>query len=127
MDFWRQQRVLVTGGGGFFGSHVVEQIKKRRPAALSVPRHKEYDLRRLDRIEALLKKEKPDLILNLAAVCGGIGANRAQPGRFFYDNIVMGVQLMDAARRFNIKKFLQVGTVCSYPKFTPVPFKENDL
>jgi len=127
MIFWRKQRVLVTGGGGFFGSHVLEQLGKLKPKAVFAPRRKEYDLLRLERVEALLNKSKPDLILNLAAVCGGIGANRAEPGRFFYENIMMGAQLMDAARRYGVKKFLQVGTVCSYPKYCPIPFKEENF
>ncbi|MFA6315886.1 MAG: GDP-L-fucose synthase [Elusimicrobiota bacterium] len=127
MGFWTERRVLVTGGDGFLGSHVVAQVKRLKPRGLAVPQEKEWDLRRLDRIDALLKKERPDLIIHLAAICGGIGANRAEPGRFFYDNIIMGVQLMDAARRMKVGKFLQVGTVCAYPKFTRVPFREKDL
>lgn len=117
----------MTGGGGFFGAHVVALLRGLKPRALAAPRSYEYDLRRLGPIEALLRQEKPDLIINLAGVCGGIGANRADPGRFFFDNIMMGVQLMDAARRFGVAKFVQVGTVCSYPKFAPIPFRERDL
>ncbi|MBI4677565.1 MAG: GDP-L-fucose synthase [Elusimicrobia bacterium] len=127
MGFWSERRVLVTGADGFLGSHVVGLLRRLRPKALALPHKDAWDLRRLERVEALLKHERPDLIIHLAAVCGGIGANRAEPGRFFYDNIIMGVQLMDAARRMKVGKFLQVGTVCSYPKFTPIPFKEDDL
>ncbi len=127
MSFWKEQRVLVPGGGGFFGAHLVEKLKKLKPKSLCVPRSKDCDLRRMEVIEALLSKEKPTMIINLAALCGGIGANRAQPGRFFYDNLIMGAQLIEAARRANVRKFVQLGTVCSYPKFTPIPFQEKDL
>lgn len=127
MGFWKEQRVLVPGGGGFFGSHLVEKLKKLNPKSICAPRSKDFDLRRMGIIEALLKQEKPTLLINLAAICGGIGANRAQPGRFFYDNMIIGAQLMEAARRANVRKFVQLGTVCSYPKFTPIPFQEKDL
>ena len=127
MNFWNGRKVLVTGGAGFLGSHVVDKLKALRPKSLAVPRHARYDLMRLDRIEALLKREKPDLLIHIAAVCGGIGANQAEPGRFFFENIIMGAQLMDAARRFGVGKFVQLGTVCAYPKFCPIPFKEEDL
>lgn len=124
-DFWRRQRVLVTGGGGFLGGHVVDAVKKLGPQALAAPRRAQYDLARLERVESLMKEHRPSLIINLAAVCGGIGANQAEPGRFFYDNIIMGAQLMDAARRFKVGKYVQIGTVCSYPKLGPVPFQEE--
>lgn len=126
-NFWSARKVLVPGGSGFLGSHVVDRLKTLGAAAVFVPRSADWDLRRLESVERLLKKEKPDLVINLAAVCGGIGANQAEPGRFFFDNIVMGAQLMDAAYRLGVKKFVQVGTVCSYPKFAPIPFKEDDL
>ncbi|MBI3548097.1 MAG: GDP-L-fucose synthase [Elusimicrobia bacterium] len=124
--FWKGRKVLVPGGSGFLGAHVVERLKALGASA-SVPRSADCDLRRLENIERTLKKAKPDLVINLAAVCGGIGANQAEPGRFFFDNIMMGTQLMDASRRLGVEKFVQIGTVCSYPKFAPIPFKEEDL
>ncbi len=127
VPFWSSRRVLVTGGGGFLGTHLVARLKTLGPKSLAAPRSREYDLRRMDRIEALLRRSRPDLIFNLAAICGGIGANRAEPGRFFYENMVMGIQLMEAARRRGVGKLVQLGTVCSYPKFTRVPFRENDI
>jgi GDP-L-fucose synthase len=126
-DFWRDKRVVVTGGGGFLGSYVLEFLKGRGCPNPFVPRSQEYDLRREADIVRLLEHSRPDVILHLAAVVGGIGANRENPGRFFYENLMMGVQLMEQARRFGVRKFVTVGTVCSYPKFTPVPFREEEL
>src|SRR5579872_251112 len=125
--FWSSQRVIVTGGAGFLGSFVTEKLRQKECAQLMIPRSKEWDLRDSEAIERLLRSEKPTLIIHLAAVCGGIGANQAAPGKFFYDNAIMGIQLMEYARRHKVAKFVQVGTVCAYPKFTPVPFKESDL
>jgi GDP-L-fucose synthase len=125
--FWPSQRVLVTGGAGFLGSAVVESLKARGAQDISIPRSREYDLRDASAIERLLSTVKPTLIIHLAASCGGIGANQKAPGQFFYDNAVMGIQLMEYARRTNVQKFVQVGTVCAYPKFTPSPVKESDL
>lgn len=118
---------MVTGAEGFLGGHVVGAIEKLGPKALIQPSRAECDLRSLGRVESLLRKRRPTLIFNLAAVCGGIGANQAEPGRFFYENIIMGAQLMDAARRFGVAKYVQVGTVCSYPKLAPIPFREENL
>jgi GDP-L-fucose synthase len=126
-DFWRDKRVVVTGGGGFLGSYVLEFLKERGCPNPSVPRSRDYDLRREADIVRLLEESRPEVILHLAAVVGGIGANRENPGRFLYENLMMGVQLMEQSRRFGVRKFVTVGTVCSYPKFTPVPFREEEL
>jgi GDP-L-fucose synthase len=125
--FWRDRRVAITGGAGFLGSFVVDALRARGCPAPFVPRSREYDLRREDDIRRMLDVARPELIIHLAAVVGGIGANRASPGRFFYDNLIMGAQLMEAARRAAVTKFVAIGTVCSYPKFAPVPFREEDL
>lgn len=127
MDFWKDKRVLVTGGSGFLGSFVVEELGEKGCRDISVPHSEEYDLRQLDVIQRLLKDTKPNMIIHLAARVGGIGANRAYPAEFFYDNLMMGVQLMHESWRAGINKFVAIGTVCAYPKFTPVPFKEDDL
>ncbi|HWO43252.1 MAG TPA: GDP-L-fucose synthase [Candidatus Eisenbacteria bacterium] len=127
MTFWGNKKVVVTGGGGFLGSFVVERLRERGCRNIVVPRSREYDLRDRDAIVRLYTQARPDVVLHLAAVVGGIGANRANPGRFFYDNAIMGIQLMEYARQTGVKKFVTVGTVCAYPKFTPVPFKEDDL
>ncbi len=127
MDFWKDKRVLVTGGSGFLGSFVVEKLREKGCRDIFVPHSEEYDLRQLDAIQSLLKDTKPNMIIHLAARVGGIGANRAHPAEFFYDNLMMGVQLMHESWRAGINKFVAIGTVCAYPKFTPVPFKEEDL
>ena len=126
-DFWRDKRLVVTGGGGFLGSYVLECLTERGCASPFVPRSREYDLRRESDIVRLLEVARPQVIIHLAAVVGGIGANRENPGRFFYENLMMGAQLMEQARRFEVGKFVTIGTVCSYPKFTPVPFQEDEL
>jgi len=120
------RRVMVTGGGGFLGRHVVARLEAAG-ADVFVPRSADFDLRRRDAIERALSGGRPEIVVHLAAVVGGIGANRENPGRFFYENAVMGIELMEAARVAGVAKFVQVGTVCSYPKFTPVPFHEDDL
>jgi GDP-L-fucose synthase len=127
MTALRGRRVMVTGGAGFLGRRVVERFGRAGAAEVFVPRSGEYDLRDWSSIERALADGRPELVVHLAAVVGGIGANRANPGRFFYDNAIMGIQLMEAARLARVGKFVQVGTVCSYPKFTPVPFREDDL
>jgi GDP-L-fucose synthase len=127
MAFWTDRTVLVTGGAGFLGTHVVKRIQARGCPAVIVPRSREFDLRDKAAIIRLFEQARPDLVIHLAAVVGGIGANRQHPGRFFYDNAIMGLQLMEQARLCGVEKFVVIGTVCAYPKFTPVPFREVDL
>ncbi|MEK7476872.1 MAG: GDP-L-fucose synthase [Candidatus Coatesbacteria bacterium] len=124
---WADQRVLLTGGSGFLGRVVEAKLKSRGCAGIVVPRSKERDLREVDQVRRALGEARPTMVIHLAAVVGGIGANRANPGRFFYDNAVMGIHLVEEARRAGIAKFVAVGTVCAYPKMTPVPFREDDL
>src|SRR6186713_892207 len=126
-SFWRDKTVIVTGGAGFLGSFVVDRLRAAGVGRVIAPRSREYDLRHEAAIARLLADARPDVILHLAAVVGGIGANRENPGRFLYENLIMGTLLMEQARIAGVKKFLGVGTICSYPKFTPVPFKEEDL
>lgn len=125
--FWSGKSVLVTGGAGFLGRHVVAMLRERGAERVFVPRSSEFDLREKDAIIRALNWSRPDVIIHLAAVVGGIGANRKNPGRFFYDNAIMGIQLMEQARQFGVEKFVTIGTVCAYPKHTPVPFREDDL
>jgi GDP-L-fucose synthase len=125
--WWKQKRVLVTGGAGFLGRHVVDELIRQGCSDIVVPRRGEFDLREKEAIVRLLDKARPVVLIHLAAVVGGIGANRKHPGSFFYDNAVMGIQLMEWARHFRVEKFVCAGTVCAYPKFTPVPFKEEEL
>lgn len=126
-DFWPERRVAVTGGGGFLGSAVVARLREQGCGHVFVVRSKDYDLRREEAIIRMLGDARPDLVIHLAAVVGGIGANRDNPGRFFYDNLIMGAQLMEQARLAAVAKLVAIGTVCSYPKFAPVPFREEDL
>ncbi len=121
------ERVVVTGGAGFLGSYVVEKLRQRGVENIFVPRRKDYDLVKIEDVRRMYEDARPDLVIHLAAVVGGIGANRVNPGKYFYENLMMGVQLMDEARLRKIKKFVATGTICAYPKFTPVPFKEDDL
>src|SRR5215212_6696024 len=127
MSFWSDQRVVVTGGGGFLGRRVVDRLRGSGCTQVSAPRSADYDLRQPDSIVRLYTEVRPSLVLHLAAVVGGIGANRERPAEFFYDNLLMGVQLLDRAWRAGIPKFVAVGTVCAYPKFAAVPFSEDDL
>jgi GDP-L-fucose synthase len=118
---------MVTGGGGFLGGAVVDRLRGAGATEIFIPRSRDYDLRSRDGIDRALANGRPDLVIHLAAVVGGIGANRENPGRFFYENAIMGIALMEQARLAGVTKFVQIGTVCSYPKFTPVPFHEDDL
>jgi GDP-L-fucose synthase len=123
----RDGRVLVTGGTGFLGSFVIEELKRTGFSNIAAPRSSEFDLRQPQAIKALIRQARPQMIIHLAAVVGGIGANRENAGRFFYENLIMGVELMEQARLGGVEKFVALGTVCAYPKFTPVPFREDDL
>src|SRR5512143_2910049 len=127
MSFWTGKRVTVTGGAGFLGTFVVAKLRDRGCQPIFIPRSREYDLVEMDSVKRLYREARPDIVIHLAARVGGIGANREHPGTFFYDNLLMGVQLMEQGRLSNIEKFVAVGTVCSYPKFTPVPFHEDSL
>jgi GDP-L-fucose synthase len=127
MSFWNSKRILVTGGSGFLGSFVIERLKEKGadPTNIFVPTSRSFDLRKWDNCSLITKDV--DVVIHLAAKVGGIGFNRNNPAILFYDNIIMGAQLMEAARQSGVEKFVQIGTVCAYPKFTPVPFKEEDL
>lgn len=124
---WNETRVVVTGGAGFLGSFVAEKLQERGCREIFIPRSLDYDLRDRDAILRLYAEARPDVVIHLAAVVGGIGANRDNPGRFFYDNAIMGIQLIEHARQTGVKKFVATGTICAYPKFTPIPFREDDL
>lgn len=127
MSFWTDQRFVVTGGAGFLGRSVVSALQARGADQVFVPRSADYDLRQHEAVLDLLTDTRPDVIIHLAAVVGGIGANRARPADFFYENLMMGTQLFHEAWKASVKKFVTVGTVCAYPKFTPIPFHEESL
>ena len=126
-SFWPDKRVVVTGGAGFLGSFVVEQLRAKGCRDVIVPRSREYDLVRMDAVRRLYAETNPDILIHLAARVGGIGANQSNPGRFFYDNLMMGTQLIEEGRQRGLKKFVAIGTICAYPKFAPIPFKEDDI
>ena len=127
MSFWSDKRVCVTGGAGFLGSFVLEELERQEAGHVFVPRYEDYDLTRREAIVRMLEDSKPDVLIHLAAVVGGIGANMANPGRYFYDNAIMGIQLIEEARLAGVAKVVTLGTICAYPKFAPIPFREEDL
>jgi GDP-L-fucose synthase len=126
-SFWSDKRVVVTGGAGFLGSFVVEQLRAKGCRQIVTPRSQDYDLVQMEAVRRLYAETNPDIVIHLAARVGGIGANQANPGRFFYDNLMMGSQLMEVGRQRGLKKFVALGTICAYPKFAPIPFKEEDI
>ncbi|NMC46532.1 MAG: GDP-L-fucose synthase [Chloroflexi bacterium] len=126
-DFFNNKRFCVTGGAGFLGQVVVRKLKERGAGEIFIPTIEKYDLTEIHSIKQMVDDAKPDVIIHLAAQVGGIGANREHPGEFFYNNLMMGVQLMHEAWKRSVEKFIAIGTICAYPKFTPVPFREEDL
>ena len=124
---WPSERVLVAGGAGFLGGYVVDELRHRGATEIFVPRSSDYDLVEMEAVKRLYRDARPTVVLHLAARVGGIGANRDNPGKFFYDNLMMGVQLIEAARHAGVKKLVALGTICAYPKFCPVPFREEDI
>ena len=124
---WSKKRVVVTGGAGFVGGYVVAGLQRRGCKEIVVPRSRDYDLVEMDAVRRLYRDARPDIVIHLAAQVGGIGANRNNPAKYFYDNLMMGVQLIEEGRKAGVEKLVALGTICAYPKFTPVPFREEDL
>jgi len=125
--FFNGKNVVVTGGAGFLGSYVLEQLENKQCKSVFVPKIEEYDLVDITAVKKLYQDARPDIVIHLAAVVGGIGANRENPGKYFYDNLMMGVQLIEEGRKYGIEKFVAIGTICCYPKYAPIPFKEEDI
>ncbi|MBZ5723448.1 MAG: GDP-L-fucose synthase [Acidobacteriia bacterium] len=123
----KSKRILISGGAGFLGSHIVERLRAAGCRDIAVPRRRDFDLTRADAIERLFAEHRPRVVIHAAATVGGIGANQSNPGRFFYENAIMGIQLIEACRRHGVEKTVVLGTICAYPKFTPVPFREDAL
>jgi len=123
----KNKRIIVTGGTGFLGKHLVTKLKERGYRNIFIPCSKDYDLVQMESVKKIYKDAKPNIVIHLAAKVGGIGANRENPGKFFYDNLMMGAQMMEIGRQSGLDKFVALGTICAYPKFTPIPFKEKDL
>jgi len=126
-SFWSDKRVVVTGGAGFLGSFVVEQLRTKGCRQIIVPRSRDYDLVEMEAVRRLYADTTPDVLIHLAARVGGIGANQANPGRFFYENLMMGSQLIEIGRQRGLGKLVAIGTICAYPKFAPIPFQEDDI
>jgi len=127
MSFWEGRRITVTGGKGFLGKHLIRKLEEKDCKNVMIADLPEYDLREKENILKMYEEQNPDIVIHLAAVVGGIGANRENPGKFFYDNAIMGIQLIEYARQRGLEKFVCLGTICAYPKFTPVPFKEENI
>ena len=127
MEFWKNRRITVTGGKGFLGSFIIEKLQDRGCKNIAIANLPEYNLTRLPDIKKMYQDQKPDIVIHLAAVVGGIGANKKYPGKFFYENAIMGIQLMHEGYLNNLEKFVALGTICAYPKITTIPFKEEDL
>src|SRR5664280_539463 len=123
----RSKRILVTGGSGFLGSHIMDLLRQMGCVQVAAPRQRQFDLVRQEAVERLFEEYRPEVVVHAAAVVGGIGANQDNPGRFFYENAIMGIQVIEACRRYGVEKTVVLGTICSYPKFTPVPFSEDSL